>query len=138
MSELPTPVSESTAIEVVRQEGSARSWPANDTLAAGDIVYTTPSGLAKAIISTQAWMCPGAVLYTAVSGSRAVTIKGKVRARWDGSGTLNRGVVIQQGAHSGWFTVAVANIFASGTHLGLSWDNGGATTSGKLHVVELL
>lgn len=132
MSEVPTPVSESTAIEIVRKEGSTFSAKSVSTISAGDLVYwVNNSGLAEAIESVANLTSPGIALYDAVSGSRCVTIRGHLRARWDGAGTVNKGSPIAPSAtYSGMFTLGVAG---SGTLIwGLSVNNLGTSNSGQL------
>jgi len=141
MSELPTPVSESTAIEVVRQEGMARSFKSVSTLTAGDICYfANNSGIVQVIAGVSRLEHVGAALYDAASGNRATTIRGKIRARWDGTGTPGLSVPIGSSAtRSGWWEVSAdtSGVFAIGQYLDVSVPNPGATNSGTLLVVEL-
>lgn len=137
MSEIPSPVSESTAIEIVRREGTARSFKSITTITAGDLLYSpNNSGASQAvgaIISANGY---GVALYDCTSGNRVVTIRGKVRARWDGAGTVNKGTPIQPStAKSGYFEPGAAA--SGGLTWGFSYDNLGTTNSGLLNVVEV-
>jgi hypothetical protein len=143
MSEIPTPVSESTAIEVVRKEGSTFSAKSVDnTLTAGDIVQYNASGILKAtglgsgVFETIA----GVLLYTCASGNRGVAIRGKVRATWDGaSTTLNYGAPIAVSTtHSGWFEASSGDSIPIGVYVGLYGGSQlAAANSGQLAVVEI-
>lgn len=139
MSEIPTPVSESTAIEVVRREGSARSFKSVSTITAGDFVYfANNSGVVQTIEAIDASRIPGVALYDAASGNRVTTIKGKARARWDGTGTVGKGTqIVSSDLRSGWFEPLGAS--TSGTLIiGYSHDVLAAANSGLLNVVEVL
>ena len=148
MSEVPTPQSESTAIEIVRREGSARSYKCVDNgLTAGDIAFfPNSSGIAKAIGGTSGGISniAGVALYTTVSGARAVTIKGVVRCKWDGvtAGVLGQGIGAST-TNSGWFEITPA-IASSGSYLVIgryvdtSVGTLAAANSGTLVAVELL
>ena len=105
MSEVPTPVSESTATEIVRGEGKTFSAKAVDTITAGDFVYFgTNSGVIQAIEAIAGESIVGAAMYDAVSGERCVAVKGRIRARWDGTGTVNKGtLIVSSDVRSGWF-----------------------------------
>lgn len=105
MSYLPTPVSESTAAEIVRREGSAKGFTTNDTITQSDIVkLANGSGLVRAVNGDLLPIIDGVAIYTAVSGARTVAIKGRVRAVWDGVGTVVPGTVLGvSAARSGWF-----------------------------------
>jgi len=85
---LPKPVTESTAIEIQRKEGSARSWPACATITAGQILKLTNSGLTQTVGTEDPQDVFGIALFQGVSGSPTTVIKGRVRAFWDGTGTL--------------------------------------------------
>lgn len=138
MSEVPTPVSESTAIEIKRTEGKTFSAKAVDTITAGDFVYfSTNSGLIQAIEAINGDSIVGVALYDAISGERCVTIKGHVRARWDGTGTVNKGtIIVSSDVRSGWFEPLGA--VTSGTLiLGYSINNLAAANSGTLVEVFL-
>lgn len=105
MSEVPTPVSEATNVEIKRIEGATFSEKAVDTLTAGDLVYhSTNSGLIQAIEAINGGSIVGACLYDAVSGERVIAIKGHVRCRWDGTGTVSKGtLIVSSDVRSGWF-----------------------------------
>lgn len=138
MSEVPTPVSESTAIEIKRTEGKTFSAKAVDTITAGDFVYfSNNSGLIQAIEAINGDSIVGVALYDAISGERCVTIKGHVRARWDGTGTVNKGtIIVSSDVRSGWFEPLGA--VTSGTLiLGYSINNLAAANSGTLVEVFL-
>ena len=143
MSELPTPVSESTAIEVVRKEGSTRSQKAVDTITAGEILTINNSGAVRAIgLSGIAPLLMGVALYTATSGNRVVTIRGKLRSFWDGAGTVVNGTPIAVSTtRSGWFEpyAGTSGINVIGYFFG---DAPGASlaasNSGTLQVVDIL
>lgn len=138
MSEVPTPVSESTAIEIKRVEGATKSDKAVDTITAGDLIYYgTNSGLIQAIEAINGGSIVGAALYDASSGARVVAIKGHVRCRWDGTGTVNKGtLIVSSDVRSGWFEPLGA--VTSGTLiLGYSHNNLGASNSGTLVPVQL-
>ena len=89
MSELPTPVSESTSPEIVRKEGTAISTKAIGPISAGNIlVLTNASGAYLAVPNATALSQNfGVALEQATSGQRVTTIKGHVRAIWDGTGS---------------------------------------------------
>ena len=131
-TQLPTPVSESTAIEIVRKEGATFSQKSVSTITAGDILYNlNNSGLVQVIGNIQGEACAGVALYDAVSGTVATTVRGHLRCRWDGTGTVNRGTVIGSSAtRSGWFEPSA---LASGNLvLGHSIANLAAANSGTL------
>lgn len=138
----PTPVSESTAIEIRRKEGSARSYVAgNGTINAGEIVKLNASGLIEVVGTEQSNDIVGVALYTAYSGARCTVIKGQVRARWDGAGTGTVGACIMGSTtYSGMFTMGVATsgTFNCGIYAPLP---GGvalaAANSGQLVPVEI-
>ena len=132
-TQLPTPVSESTAIEIVRKEGATFSQKSVSTITAGDFVYNlNNSGLVQAIEAIDAQSIAGVALYDAVSGAVCTTIRGHVRARWDGAGTVNRGTqIVSSDVRSGWFEPLGA--VTSGTLiLGRSLANLGTANSGTL------
>jgi len=138
MTYVPTPVSESTAIEVVRIEGATRSAKAVSTITAGDFVYhLNNSGVVQAIEAIDAGSILGVALYDAVSGNNTTIIKGHVRARWDGTGTVNKGTqIVSSDVRSGWFEPLGA--VTSGTLiLGYSYNNLGTTNSGTLVEVQV-
>jgi len=122
MSEVPTPVSESTAIEVVRKEGSALSWKAIDTIVAGALLYqVNASGVDLCVGTISSPATVGVALSQASSGGRVTTIRGKVRAIWDGAGTLTYGTVIGNSTtQSGYFTPGAntSGAFILGTCIG--------------------
>ena len=69
MSEIPSAVSESTAIEIVRKEGSAHSEKSVSTLVAGDLTYfLNNSGLVQTIGAINSYSVYGIALYDAASG----------------------------------------------------------------------
>lgn len=137
MSEIPAAVSESTAIEIVRTEGSAHSEKSVTTLTAGDIVYfANNSGLVQVVAAINSYSIFGIALYDATSGNRVTTIRGKVRGRWDGTGTVNKGTSIGSSAtRSGWFEPSA--ITSGVLNIGFSYNNLGATNSGTLTPIEL-
>lgn len=142
MSEVPTPVSESTAIEVVRKEGTALSWKAVDTIVAGDLLYQiNASGVDLCVGTISAPGTVGVALFGQTSGGRVTTIKGKVRAIWDGVGTLNYGTVIGNSTtQSGYFTPGAntSGAFILGTAIGTGPGFlAVAANSGQLVVVDL-
>lgn len=138
MSEVPTPVSESTAIEIRRIEGSVRSQKSVSTITAGDLLYNlNNSGVVQAIEAIDAGRIVGVAWYDAVSGARVVYGKGHVRARWDGAGTVNKGTqIVSSDLRSGWFEPLGA--VTSGTLiLGRSVNELAAANSGTLVEVEI-
>lgn len=150
MSEVPTPVNESTAIEFKRLEGSTLSDKSIGTITAGEILWwPNNSGLRQADGNETVRELAGVALYDAASGKRAVTARGLLRVRWDGAGTLNRGVPIGVSTtRSGWFEpVTIASLSGGGSGLlsighypGLGGDvsNPGAGQSGTLLIVDIL
>ena len=148
MSEAPGVVYESTAIEVVRKEGSTLSAKyigpnilAGNILAAGGSAANA-SGLSCAFVgSGQLATVAGVALMPATSGQRVTVIKGKVRAFFDGSATASFGQAIDLStAQSGWFEPAGTSGVV--TQLGFFFGTGagssaGATASGTLQVVVL-
>ena len=146
MSEVPTAYSESTAIELVRKEGTARSFKSiSASNVAGIIVKQVSGGVLPTLGTEDPQVVAGVLLYPAASGPRAVTIRGKVRAFWDGlssGGTTYPGQEIQLSyTNSGWFTGGNASgaWSAIGTYVGTPGTSTalGATNSGLLQVVEL-
>lgn len=144
MSEVPSVVSESTAIEVVRKEGSTLSAKVVNKVSAGDILSAllNSSGLTQAInASGNLATVAGVALYQATSGQRTTCIKGKVRSTWDGTGTVTFGTPIDVSTtQSGWFEPAGT----SGTVTQIGWFYGtgagsslGASNSGTLQVVVI-
>jgi len=87
MSEIPSVVYEGTNIEIVRKEGSTISAKVIGTLAAGNVVGSTSSGLVLAVNSAVGLADGqlGVALFQGTSGQRVTAIKGKVRALWDGA-----------------------------------------------------
>lgn len=146
MSEVPIPVSESTAIEVVRREGSNHSYKSVSTISAGDLLFfPNSSGVAQGVGGTSGGISnfPGVALYDAVSGARCPTIKGFVRSRWDGvtAGVLGQPIALST-TRSGWFEITPARA-SSGSYLDIgryidtSVGTLAAGNSGTLVVVEL-
>lgn len=138
MSEVPAVVNESTAIEIKRREGSTFSQKSVSTITAGDFVYNlNNSGLVQAIEAIPAGSIQGVALWDAASGTRCVTIKGHVRARWDGAGTVSKGTeIVSSDVRSGWFEPLGAQ--TSGTlSLGYSVNELAAANSGTLVEVVL-
>ena len=138
MSEVPTPVSESTAAEIVRTEGSTRSFKSVDnTIVSSDLIMLNASGAVKAT-SGSVTEYLGCTIYTAGSGQRVVVERGKMRATWDGaSTTLAAGAPIGISVtHSGWFE---GSSLTSGANvIGYNVTNLAATQSGTLQIVSLL
>ena len=138
MSEIPAAVSESTAIEIVRLEGATRSAKSVSTITGGDFLYNlNNSGVVQAIEAIDAGRIIGVALYDAVSGNRVTAIKGHVRARWDGTGTVNKGTqIVSSDVRSGWFEPLGAS--TSGTLiLGYSYNELAAANSGTLVEVQV-
>jgi len=147
---LPNPVTESTAIEIQRREGTARSQILIGTgatasggfVAAGNLMKWSSSGLIQTVGGEDPQATWGVLLYQGVSGSLATVIKGRVRVYWDGSGTVTPGSEIASSAtYSGWFTglatgsgpsfsIGLYAPFPGGTSLA-------AANSGMLQPVEL-
>lgn len=143
MSEIPTAVSESTAIEVVRKEGSTLSAVSVDnTITAGDILQFNASGVLKAngVGSGVTNTIAGVTLYTSASGNRTVMIRGKVRATYDGvtAGTYGVPIAVSH-THSGWFEVSSGDTLPLGVFIGNGGGSQLSTTanSGTLQVVEI-
>ncbi len=136
----PTPVSESTAIEVRRTEGTVHSYVAIGTIAAGSLVKLTNSGLVQTVGTEDPAAVLGVTLYTATSGSRIATARGQMRVTWDGVGTVTPGVEVQASiTNSGWFT---ANNSGTLTSVGRYDPMPGygtlvAANSGTLQVITL-
>ncbi|HKT22504.1 MAG TPA: hypothetical protein VJR06_07855 [Nitrososphaerales archaeon] len=111
---VPSPVSESTAIEIQRKEGTGRSQKVigiagGGTVPAGNIMKLGSSGLIQTVGSEDPAAVFGALLYQSVSGSVSTCIRGRVRAFWDGAGTVTPGSEIQlSSTYSGWVTGAVS------------------------------
>lgn len=138
MSEVPAVVNESTSPELKRIEGKTLSEKSVSTISAGDLVYwANNSGWAQAIEAIAGDRIPGVALYDAASGTRCLSIRGHVRARWDGTGTVNKGtLIVSSDVRSGWFEPLGAE--TSGTLiLGFSVNNLGASNSGTLVEVVL-
>ena len=113
----PTPVTESTAIEIQRKEGSARSallggFTGTSTIPAGTIVKLMGSGLIQTVGTEDPQDVFGVTLYQGVSGSLATTIRGRVRCFFDG---------VNSGGAS----------LAPGTELQLSYTYSGSVTLGN-------
>ena len=144
MSELPSAVSESTAIEWVRIEGAGRSAKAVASITAGELVgYVTSSGLAQIPGGTSGGrsIVFGAALYTQTSGNRATAIKGKVRVRWDGVANAKLGDPIGVSTtRSGWWETSqnTSGDLVVGQYIDQSVGTTAAANSGTLVLVELL
>jgi len=141
---VPKAVTESTAIEIQRKEGSARSWTiASGSLAAGQIVKLTSSGLAGTVGTEDPADIFGIAIFQGVSGGPTTAIRGRVRGWWDGVGTLTPGAELQLSANGsgGWVTGAV-----SGPSFSIGFYNpfygagtaAAASYSGQLVPMELL
>jgi hypothetical protein len=146
MSEVPVPVTESTAIEFRRKEGTARSFKAIGTLTAGELLKFGASGAVQMVgTETDNGLLLGVALFTATSGNRVTTAKGQMQVRWDGVGTVNAGttLLVASSTRSGWFTAGTA--LSGGMSIGLYTPLGGNTTaalaaanSGLLQLVETI
>jgi len=145
---LPTPVTESTAIEIQRKEGSARSWmigtAAGGTVKAGNIMKLGNSGLLATVGTEDPQSVFGVLLYQGASGQLSTTIRGRVRAFWDGiasGGTITPGLEMQLSyTNSGWVTGG--NASGAWTAIGIyepfpGGGNLGAANSGQLIPMEL-
>ena len=141
---LPNPVSESTAVEIVRKEGSAHSWKVLGTIPAGNIVKLTSSGLIQTVGTEDPTDIFGVLLYAGVSGTPQTAIRGWVRAFWDGiasGGTITPGFELSLSyTLSGWVTGG--NASGALTSIGfynplIGGGNLGATNSGTLIPLEL-
>ena len=149
---LPNVVTESTAIEIQRKEGSARSWLVVGTAAtasggvvlAGNIMKLTNSGLIQTVGTEDPQSVFGVALYQAVSGQPTTCIRGRVRAFWDGinsGGTITPGLELQLSyTYSGWVTGG--NASGAWTAIGIyepfvGGGNLGAANSGTLIPLEL-
>lgn len=107
----PTTFSESTAIEIRRQEGTVRSFVSAQTVVAGTLMKLTNSGLIYMVGTEDTTTFAGVALYQAASGARTVLAKGQLRAFWDGAGTGTPGATVAPSAtQSGWFTFITADI----------------------------
>jgi len=138
MSEIPTPVSESTAIEIVRVEGATDSEKAVGTIDAGALLYFgNNSGVVHAIKAVDGNSTIGAALFDAVSGERVTFIKGRVKVKWDGTGTVNAGtIIVNSDLVSGWFEPLGA-VTSGSLELGHSAGSLAAANSGTLVEVVL-
>ena len=129
MSEVPTPVSESTAIEIVRTEGSSHSFKAIGTITAGEILKWGASGAIQEVgteADNETFL--GVAIQNATSGQRVDVIKGWVQVRWDGVGTVNPGTLLNSSTtRSGWFTAGTA--LSGGMAIGIYSPFGGNTTT---------
>lgn len=129
MSEVPLPVSESTAIEIVRKEGSAQSFKAIGTITAGELLKWGVSGVIQ-MVGTELdnGVFLGAAIQNATSGQRVTVIKGWVQARWDGVGTVNPGtLLVASTTRSGWFTAGTT--LSGGMSIGIYSPFGGNVTT---------
>ena len=107
----PTPSSESTAIEIRRQEGTVRSFIAAQTVVAGTLMKLTNSGMIYTVGTEDTTAFAGVALYQASSGARVVVAKGQLRAFWDGTGTATPGATVSLSTtQSGWFEVITGPI----------------------------
>ncbi len=144
MSELPTPVSESTAIEIIRREGATNSYKAIGTLTGGDLLKWGASGVVQMVgTETDNGLFVGVAAQNATSGQRVTTMKGYVQIKWDGVGTVNAGttLLVASTTRSGWFTAGTA--LSGGMSIGIFSPLGGnataalaAANSGLLQPVE--
>ena len=143
MAYVPTPVNESTAIEIKRREGQTYQNKAIGTLGAGNVIKFGVSGLVNMVgTETDNGLFLGALLYAATSGQPAVTIKGYVRLNWDGVGTVSPGtLLVASTTYSGWVTAGTA--LSGGMSVGIytpqpgtGYGNLAAANSGTLVPVE--
>ncbi len=143
MSEVPTPVTESTSIEIVRREGTAKSYKAIGTITGGELLKWGASGVIQMVgTETDNPLFVGAAIQAATSGQRVTVIKGWVQSRWDGAGTVNPGtLLVASTTRSGWFTAGTA--LSGGMSIGIFSPFGGnvttalaAANSGLLQGVE--
>ena len=139
--ELPVAVWESTSPEVKRYEGDTYSAVSISTLKAGDLVkFGSNSGLIQCVAADPQPVIRTA-LYDAASGVRVTTIRGIVRARWDGVGApVLTSLLGASATRSGWFEVSAVTsgnlVFA--TYADTTVPNPGATVSGTLLIVRYL
>jgi hypothetical protein len=141
MSELPTPVSESTSVEIVRLEGRSHSHKSVSTILAGNILVTNASGALQTVGTEGTWAIVGVALYGAVSGARVDVIKGWVRALWDGTGTASDGALIYGSTtYSGMFSATAVSGQANAigrVHLQPGGVSLAAANSGLVSPVEI-
>lgn len=140
MSEVPTPVSESTAAEVVRVEGKTRSAKSVDNnIITSSLLYASASGFKEAPGLTLPTDIAGVATTAGASGNRVLAIKGKVRAIWDGTGTVNFGTNIAPSAtQSGMFEVLSGTTYGIGYFYGNGAGSSlGATNSGTAVIVVI-
>jgi hypothetical protein len=139
----PTPVSESTAIEVRRIEGTAKSYVLGAVAApilAGNIVKGGASGVIQTVGSEDPEAVLGVTLYNANSGQRVTTVRGQVRCYWDGVGSPTVGSEIQPSStYSGWFTAYVSGALYSLGYYDPQPGTGSLTSanSGTLQVINI-
>ena len=129
MSEVPTPVTESTAIEIVRKEGTGKSYKAIGTITAGELLKWGASGVIQMVgTETDNELFIGAAAQSATSGQRVTTFKGWLQVRWDGVGTVNPGtLLVASTTRSGWFTAGTA--LSGGMTVAIYSPFGGNTTT---------
>ena len=129
MSEVPLPVTESTAIEIVRREGTGKSYKAIGTITAGELLKWGASGAIQMVgTETDNPLFIGAAIQNATSGQRVTVIKGWVQVRWDGVGTVNPGtLLVASTTRSGWFTAGTA--LSGAMSVGIFSPFGGNTTT---------
>jgi hypothetical protein len=144
MSELPSPVSESTAAEYQRIEGTARSAKAVAAITLGEIVgFVTSSGYAQIPGGTSGGsaIVQGVALYTQTSGNRATVIRGKVRSRWDGVANAKLGDPIAVSTtRSGWWETSqsTSGELVVGKYIDTIVGTTAAANSGTLLLVEII
>lgn len=142
MSEVPSVTLETTAIELVRKEGSARSWKAVNTINAGELLWLpNASGVVQTVtFSGTRDTVLGAALFGQSSGGRVTTITGKVQVRWDGATTGPMGSPIAPSTlRSGWFELSSGTAAPVGIYVGTGPGSAlAAANSGLLQPVELL
>lgn len=137
----PSPVSESTAIEIKRQEGTVRSYVALGTLTAGNLIKLTNSGCIQTVGGEDEVAVLGAAFFTASSGSRVVVGRGQLRSQWDGVGTPKPGdEVTPSTTQSGWWTAATVGSGAVNIGIYSPLPGGltlGAANSGTLQAIMI-
>ena len=143
---VPTPVSESTAIEWRRVEGTAHSFKAAavGSIPAGSLVKFGASGILQ-MIGTELdnGVFLGVTLYTATSGSIVTVARGQMRVAWDGAGTVSPGTLLVASAtYSGMFTAGTT--LSGGMSIGVyeplpgTFANLAAANSGQLQLVRTI
>lgn len=129
MSEVPTQVSESAAIEIVRKEGSAQSFKAIGTITAGEVLKWGASGAIQ-MVGTELdnGVFLGVALQNATSGQRVTVAKGWLRIPWDSVGTVTNGtLLVASTTRSGWFTAGTT--LSGGMSIGIYSPQGGNTVA---------